>query len=38
MVDSHTVTITNNAFTGANHIFSDIGGMSTGVTESNNTQ
>jgi hypothetical protein len=38
LVDSHTVGITNNAFTGANHVFSDVGGLSTGITESGNTQ
>lgn len=38
LVDSHTVAITDNAFTGANHVFSDVGGLSTGVTATNNTQ
>jgi hypothetical protein len=38
LVDSHTVGITGNAFTGANHVYSDIGGLSTGITATNNTQ
>lgn len=36
LVDSHTVGITGNAFTGANRIFS-ADGLSTGVTESGNS-
>ena len=36
LVDSHTVGITNNAFTGANRVLS-VDALSSGVTESGNS-